>query len=265
MEAMDDPDPASESRLARLALVRGDNAEAKRRLTRAVRLAEALQPPAPDVVAWSLVQSGQFAFSTGDWDSAEKQYQAALAASPRDWPAIDHLAELRAAQKRYAEAVEMYRSLIQRIPRPELMQALGDVCTAMANPDEARQWHAKALAGYLAACDAGSAHYFHHLAGFYCDSQPNPAEALKWAKKDLEVRQSVFAHEGLAWALYQAGQYKPAAEAMDKALGQGTKNSHLLYHAGLIYAGSGETVKARASLKQAAETNPRFTEFHVHR
>jgi tetratricopeptide (TPR) repeat protein len=265
MEALGDADIGGESRLARLALVRGDNAGAKNRLTSALHLAEMFQPPAPDVRAWCLVQLGQLSFSTGDWDNAEKQYQQALAASPDDWAAIDHLAELRAAQKRYAESVELYRGLIQRVPRPELMQVLGDVCTAMGQPDEARRWHDKALQGYLAASDSGLNHYVHHLAGFYCDSAPNPAEAVKWARKDLEIRHSVFAYDGLAWALYQSGQYKPAAEAMDKALSQGTKSSHLLYHASLIYAVAGPTAKARECLKQAAEANPRFTEFHVHR
>ena len=52
-------------------------------------------PPSPETLAWCLVQSGQLAFQTGDWPAAERQYAAALEAHPDDWPAIDHVAELR--------------------------------------------------------------------------------------------------------------------------------------------------------------------------
>ncbi|MEI6233532.1 MAG: hypothetical protein WCT04_10795 [Planctomycetota bacterium] len=44
----------------------------------------------------------------------------------------------------------------------------------------------KTLESYTQPAASGYAHYFHHLAGFYCDIQPDPAEAFKWAKKDLE-------------------------------------------------------------------------------
>jgi tetratricopeptide (TPR) repeat protein len=265
MEAFGEPDVNTESRLARFALVNGDVTTARRRFESAVQLAQALSPPAPEVVAWCLVQAGQLAFNTGDWDGAQKQYQAALEARPGDWSAIDHLAELRAAQKRFGEAVSLYESIIQRVPRPELCQALGDVYAAMGKADEAKRWHAKALEKYLAATGDGTAHYYHHLAGFYCDAMPDAAEALKWAKKDLEVRRSVNAYDGLAWAHYKAGEFKPAAEAMDKALALGTKDAHLLYHASLIYYRAGDVAKGKDCLRRAGEANPKFNEFHVHR
>lgn len=259
------PDPTTEARHARLALLKGDTAGAKRRLAAAVALAAALSPPQPQVLAWAHVRAGQLAFSTGDWAAAEKHYLDALAAKPDDWAAADHLAELRAAQKRFDEAIPMYRKLVARVPRPELLQALGDVYAAAGNAHEAKPWHDKALAKYLKAAREGSAHYYHHLSGFYCDSQPNPPEALKWARKDLEVRQSVHAYEALAWALYHNGEFAAAAEAMDKALSLGTRDSHMLYHASLVYYRAGQAERGRECLKQAGEANPRFMEFHVHR
>jgi len=35
-----------------------------------VVMARGLEPPAPEVVAWCLVQEGQIAFTSGDWDAA---------------------------------------------------------------------------------------------------------------------------------------------------------------------------------------------------
>jgi tetratricopeptide (TPR) repeat protein len=264
MEAFDDIDAGSESRMARLAMIHGDNAQARRRFDNATELARQVQPPAPDVVAWCLVQGGQLAFNTGDFDAAEKQYQAALEANPNDWSAIDHLAELRAAQKRYDESIALYLPLVARVHRPELLQNLGDVYAIMGNADQAAQWHQKSLEKYLASVAFGSA-YYHHLAGFFSDTEPNPAEAVKWAKKDMEVRHSVYAYDSLAWALYKNGDDKPAADAMDKALALGTKDSHLLYHASLIYYRAGEGAKARDCLLLAGQVNPHFSDFHVHR
>ncbi len=265
MEAFGDADINTETRLARLDLIHGDTAAARRRLESSVEMARAISPPAPDVLAWCLVQSGQLAFNSGDWAAAERDYTAALQARPGDWSAVDHMAELRAAQKRYDDAVLLYLPLIQRVPRPELCQALGDVYAAMGKTDEAKQWHAKALEKYLAAVAAGSTHYDHHIAGFYSDTEPNAVEAVRWAKKDLQSRHSVYAYDALGCALYQAGDYKPAAQATDQALAQGTRDAHLLYHASLIYYRAGDAIKAKDCLRRAGEANPKFNEFHVHR
>jgi tetratricopeptide (TPR) repeat protein len=265
LEKFEERDPTTEARLARLALLKGDTDGAKRRLAAAVTLARELSPRAPEVLAWAHVRAGELAFSTGDWPVAEKHHQAALEANPEDWPALDHLAELRAAQRRFDESLSIYRKLVARVPRPELLQALGDVCVAAGRADEAKSWHDAALAKYLKAAGEGLTHYHHHLAGFYCDSRPNPTEALKWARKDLEVRPSVNAHEALAWALYQNNDFAPAADAMDKALSLGTKDPHMLYHASLVYYRAGKAERGKECLKQAALANPRFMEFHVHR
>jgi tetratricopeptide (TPR) repeat protein len=265
MEGMGEADVNSQTRLARLALVCGRREEARERLARSVAMARDILPASPQVVTWCLVQGGQLAFGAGDWESAEKQYLAALEACPQDWGAIDHLAELRGAQKRYDEAIGLYTALVARVPRPELYQALGDLCAAAGKGDQAAGWRRKALAGYLATVAAGGVQYDHHLAGFFCDSAPNPAQALKFAKKDLAMRQSVYAWDGLAWALYQSGEFKPAAEAMDKALAQGTQDSHMLYHASLVYYRAGDGAKGKACLLKAAQVNPKFNEFHVHR
>jgi tetratricopeptide (TPR) repeat protein len=266
----EDAQATTEVRLARFAMLHGAVEAARRRFDAAVQLAQGagLDPPTPappEVLAWVLVQAGQFDFMCGRWDVAEKRYRAALDVKPQDWPALDHLAELRAAQKRYDEAVGIYTPLVQRVPRPELFQALGDVYREMGKPDDARAWHTRAASAFRQAADRGSAHYFHHLAGFYCDVESNPTEALRWAREDMKVRHSVYAHDALAWALYAAGDYAGASAAMDKALALGTADSHLVYHASLIYARAGDARKAQACLKKAAEVNPHFMAFHVHR
>ncbi|MEA3209742.1 MAG: hypothetical protein QOE70_2799 [Chthoniobacter sp.] len=254
-----------DSRRARLALARGRLEEARDHFSTARDAALELGPSALPIVAWSELQLGELAFRTGDWESAEARYQAALGALPGWWPIREHLAELRGAQGRTEEALKLYAEVIAQAPRPELLQAVGDLHLFLGQKEEARSWHDRALAAYRRVTEQGSVAYFHHLAGFCCDSQPDPAEAVKWARQDLELRQSAGAYDVLAWALYQNGDFSAAAEAIGKALAPGGKDAHILYHAGLIRMSAGDLAGGQSALREAAAVNPRFQSFHAHR
>lgn len=255
----------SETRLARLDLVRGELDRARQHFNNALKLTKDLTPAMPEILAWCCVQLGQFYFGRGDWANAEKQYQAALEVMPDYHAALDHVAELRAAQEKHGEAINLYEKLIARLPRPEFCQALGDLYLFTGKTDQAKGWHDRALAGYLKFTKQEDVRYLHHLAGFYCDSVENPDEALKWARKDLQIRHSVFAHEALAWALYRNGQFGDAAAEMKTALGEGTKDAHVFFHASMIFSANGDLALGKEFLRRAAEINPHYNSFHEHR
>jgi tetratricopeptide (TPR) repeat protein len=255
----------SETRLARLALIRGELDGAREHFSSALTQSRNLSPPSPALVAWCCVQLGQLHFSRGDLENAEKEYKAALETLPDYYAALDHLAELRAAQQQYPEAFELYEKVIARVSRPEFSQALGDLSTLTGKIDEAKPWHERAKAGYLKPAEQGDGRYFHHLAGFYCDSVENPAEALKWARKDLEIRHSVYVRDGLAWALYRNGEFEEAAAEEKKALSEGTKDAHLFFHASMIFSANGDLARGKDFLRRATEVNPHYNAFHEHR
>ncbi len=190
--------PGIEARLAKLALSRGKREEALAHFTAALELARAVSPEAPQLVAWCEVQLGELAFRAGQWEEAESHYQAALVLQPGGWAATEHLAELRGAQGRAAEAIRLYEEVISKTNRPELSQALGDLYLFLQRNGEAKPWHDRALAAYLADIEKGHVRYLHHLAGFYCDSRENPAGAVEMARRDLALRHTAQAHEALA-------------------------------------------------------------------
>ncbi len=256
----------TKTRLARLDLMRGASDSARKHFEKAVEAARDLSPPQPEMVAWCLVQLGQLAFNTGQWDAAEKHFQSAIAELPGDTGALEHLGELRAAQDKYDEAIHLYEKVIARIPRPEFWQAMGDVYAAMGKPAAAAAtWHARARDTYLKNAQEGNSHYFHHLAGFFSETEENPVEALKWARKDLELRHSAAAKDALAWALYRAGEFESAANAARETLTSGSKDAHILFHAGMIFLAAGDFVQGKEILAEAARVNPRHNSFHVHR
>ena len=211
------------------------------------------------------MQIGELAFRSGDWEAAEASYQAALRAFPDWWSAREHLAELRGAQGRTDEALALYSEVVAQTPRPELLQAAGDLLVFVRRPDEARGWHDRARAAYLRAAGASPTLYAHHFAGFFSDSQEDAAEAVKWARLDLESRHSGYAWDTLAWALYKNGAAPAALDASKKALATGLADPHVLYHAAMIAISAGEIAGGQALLRRCAEVNPSFNAFHAHR
>ncbi|MSU36654.1 MAG: tetratricopeptide repeat protein [Pedosphaera sp.] len=219
----------------------------------------------PGETVWQRVRLGEIYFRTGSVEKAAEQYEAAQKLQPESYLVLEHLAELRAAQGKFDEATGLYQKVIACVPRGEFYQALGDVYEFMGKSADAMPWYNRARDAYLKSVGQGNAHYYHHLAGFYSDAQENPAEALRWARKDLEVRRSVYALDSLAWALYKNCEHARAVEEMTRALALGTQDAHLLFHVGMSHSRAGDLVRGREFLKQALMVNARYNSFHVHR
>ena len=256
--------PAVFSRRAELARLRGNNDDALRLCLRAAEAAEA-RGEASESVAWYRVRAGETFFRSGKLAAAEEQYRLASERAPESFPVAEHIAELRGAQEKFPEAIALYQQLIAQSHRPDMEQALGDLHVYMRQPELAKACYDKALAGYLASVERGEVHFIHHLAGFYADAREDGVEAVKWARQDLALRQSVTAHEGLAWALYRAGEFAESRREIEEALGSGIRDAHTTYHAGLIFSAAGDLERGAKLIREAALINPHQNDFHVHR
>ncbi|MBI3450422.1 MAG: tetratricopeptide repeat protein [Acidobacteria bacterium] len=256
--------PAILARLSRVAELHGHHEEAMK-LMKSDPAALARDGVPAAEISWYQVRLGEMSFGTGDLEGAEAAYDRALKLSTDSYAALEHVAELRGAQGKIDDAAALYKRVIERTQRPEFEQVLGDLYASAGRIEEAKQWHAQALAGYLKSVEGGNAHYLHHLAGYYADSEENPVEALKWALKDMELRHSIYAYDALAWALYKNGDLDAAVDAVRKALARGTKDAHLLYHAGLIFSRAGRWEEGSSYLRESVAVNPRSNAFHMHR
>jgi tetratricopeptide (TPR) repeat protein len=252
---------AVSARFAKLDWLRGNTAGALSNWSQALSFSNSTA----EALAWARVQKGELFLRMGELTNAEAEYKMALALVPDYYAALDHLAELQASRGQFDRSREMFAQLAARTDRPEHFQAVGDVLAAARRPEEAKPWHDRALANYAAAADSGSAGYFHHLASFYADVREDGPSAEKWARRDLEVRKNIYAWDALAWALFRKGNNAGALDAMKKALVLGTKDAHLLAHAGSIFVRAGKISEGRDFMRQAEKANPHYGDFHVHR
>jgi tetratricopeptide (TPR) repeat protein len=215
--------------------------------------------------AWVELQRGLLDLHRGRYDDAMGHYRKAGKAYSGYWLIDEHMAELLGATRKFDAAAALYESVVARAPLPELHQRLGDLYMLMGKPEQARQWHDKALAGYLDSAARGEVNYDHHLAGFYADVRGDGAEAVKWAEKDLALRPHFATQDAFAWALYRAGRFEEAHKASREALSSGVKDAHLFFHAAMIHLAAGKTDEGKQLLKKAGEINPGYENFHAHR
>jgi tetratricopeptide (TPR) repeat protein len=246
----------SYSRLAGLKSMRGENAGAVDDLQRAIAIGKAEKLPA-ESIAWTEWQLGTEYFAFGDLEKAEASYWRSLADYPNYYRALAGLAQLRAAQQRYGEAITFYQNAIGIIPMPEYIAALGDIYRKVGKPDEARRQYE--LVEYIGKLNAiNRVIYNRELAYFYADHDMKPLEGLELAKRELEYRKDIYAYDVLAWNLFRNRQFEEAREAVNQALKLGTKDAKLFYHAGMIFDRLGDKEKAKDYLRRAVATNPHF-------
>jgi tetratricopeptide (TPR) repeat protein len=214
--------------------------------------------------AWLELQRGVLAITHGCYADARKHYQRAEAAYPGHWHTDEHFAELLAAEGKFDEAAALFRKVIARCPKPELQQALGELYLCGGRPEAAEPWFDSALAVYLESVERGGVHYFHHLADFYAHAREAPAEAVRWARKDLEMRSNFSTQAALAWALYRDGQLSEATEYMRLALSSGVHDAEILSNASVLLGAAGASGESERYALEALRINPKHENFHMH-
>lgn len=247
---------ARDSRLAYLKFVAGDTDGAIGLMKQSVAEGAEAQLPRENM-AWLYYELGEFETQAGDAYSADAAYLAALNTHPGDYRALAALGKLRANNGRFAEAIVLYQKAIAVVPMPIFIAELGDLYARTGNQAEAQKQYA--LVEYIGLL--GKINQVLHnrdLALFYADHDMKLPEALDLAQKELEVRHDVYSWDALAWALYKNGKLADAAKASEKATQLGTRDSILLFHAGMIAEKLGQREKALSDLKQALEINPHF-------
>jgi tetratricopeptide (TPR) repeat protein len=204
--------------------------------------------------AWITTQIAHLKLSTGQTANAEQLLQQALATFPNYHYALGNLGKVRVQQKRYDEAVALFRQRYQAGPHAENLFDLAEALQKAGHSEEANkafsQFEEKSLAETNRADNSN-----HELIIYYADYARQPDRALEVARREYARRHDVFTLDCYAWALHVNGQNAEARKQIETALAVGIKDAKLLRHAGEIALSSGDTTAAQRYLRQAADLN----------
>ncbi len=250
------PGAAVTARLAHLASLQGQDADATALATRAATEARSEGTTGTSLAYYDYL-GGFIAFQAGDLARADRSYTAALADWPGSYLALEGLARVRAAQGRTDDAITLYSHAIAIVPQPEYLAGLGDLYELTGRPGLAEQQYATVRA--IAKLQALQPKvYNRQLVLFDANHAEEPSEAVRLAESELAVRKDVYGWDAYAWALFATGRASDADAAIQKALALGTNDALLLYHAGMIAHGIGDDGRAHSLLGRALALNPGF-------
>src|SRR6185295_5377067 len=201
---------------------------------------------------WVELQRGVVDLSQGNYEKAREHYQRAERAYSGHWMVQEHVAELLAAEGKTDEAEALYQRVIERVPRPDFQQALGELYLSVGKTEAANGCLKSAESAFLESAQRGEVHYYHHLADLYADVFENGAEAVKWAQKDLELRRNFATLAAMSWALYRTGEFSKALDLLNESLASGVRDARLFHQAGIIHKAVSPNGKADSYLQMAA-------------
>ena len=247
----------SETRLARLSQLKGDNAAASKHLATALTLALNQSEPPRETVAWIRWQLGETAFSVGDYETAEQFYQDALTTFPNYYRAVASMGRVRAARNDLPDAIENYEKATRLLPDPTYVAALGDLDAVAGRAEDAKnQYELVEQIGKLNRLNGTL--YNRQLALFYADHDLKPEAGYDLAAGEYEIRRDIYGADALAWTALKAGKLPEANAAIKDALRLNTQDAKLFYHAGMIEKAAGNNNRAVEYLEKALKLNPVF-------
>jgi len=183
--------------------------------------------------AWLLTQISHLQLAGGNPAEAERYAKGALDLFPNYHYALGMLGQVRMAQKRYAEASELFARRAQAAPHAENLFAWAEALELGGRHDEAApvfaDFERKAL---LEAASADNAN--HELVAYYTDYAKQPEKALRIAEQELARRRDAYTLDAHAWSLAAAGHYAEAETEMKQALAFGLKDPKVREHARVI-------------------------------
>ncbi len=215
------------ARAARLRELFGDGEGALELLDLAY---ESTPPTETGERAGILTQMGHLRSASGNTEAAEKLFQQTLTSFPNYPSALGNLAQVRIAQKRYAEAVALLKQRYQSEPRAANLYDLAEALQLAGRDGEAKkafgEFENKALAESSRMNNSNR-----ELIFYYADHAHQPAKALEVAQREHAWRHDVYTLDAYAWALHVNGQDAEARKQIETALAVGVRDEKLLSHA----------------------------------
>jgi tetratricopeptide (TPR) repeat protein len=215
----------------------------------AMRRAVTAGGPALENVAYVQSLLGGLELARGHLGAARHAYKAALAAMPDYAPAAAGRARLAAAEGNTAGAIARWRSVVERLPLPEYVIALGETEQAAGEQAAARRDLALVRAQQRLLAAAG-VNTDVELAIFEAD-HGSRARGIALARAAWRNAPSVRSADALGWALTRAGHPRAGLTWAQRALRLGSLDPAFRYHAGMAALAAGRGAEGRRELRLA--------------
>ena len=219
---------------ARLDEETGRLAEARTLVDGAMHRADAIYDTPAERRAWLHARAAELAFEAGDHAAARAAAQDALALFAGHLRALTILARVDLADGRPAEAEDAVKRAVAIQPNPEVLGMLADAQTARGEEAAA----AATRDEIFAVEKLGDAQRVNDrlIAVYEADHRVRVADAYAVAKRELAVRDDVYAEDTLAWAAARSGHWDVARAAIARALRYGIEDPRIREHAAEIAA-----------------------------
>ena len=227
-------DPAFDVVAARLDEETGRLADARRLIDGAMRRADAIYDTPAERRAWFHARAAELAFEAGDHEAARRAAQDGLAIFASHLRALTILARVELADGKNAEAEAAAKRAAAIQPNPEVLGMLadaqaaqGDTAAAAATRDE-----------IFAVEKIGDAQHVNDrlIAVYEADHRVRLDDAYAIARRELTVRDDVYAEDTLALAAARSGHWDVARTAIARALRYGIEDPRIRAHAAEIAA-----------------------------
>jgi tetratricopeptide (TPR) repeat protein len=247
LQAMVDrkPDLAAYARVSYLRELHGDLDGA----VEAMRLAASAGGEAAENVAYVQALLGGLELQRGRPRAARRAYRRALAHVPGHLPAEAGLARVAAAAGRLEAAVRRLRRVVDRLPLPEHVIALGEAEIAAGRRAAGRRT-LELVSAQRRLLERGGVNADVELALFEAD-HGSPRRGLELARRAWSAAPSVRSADAVGWALTRSGRAAEGLRWARRALRLGSRDAGFLFHAGIAAARAGRPALARRWLADA--------------
>ena len=222
----------------------------------AMRLAVTAGGGTPENVGYVQALVGKLHFDSGRYGAAELAYRTALETDPGFPAAVAGLARVEAARGDYALAIRRLRALVQRLPLPEYVIALGETEQAAGMTVAATRDY-RLVGAETRLLQANGVDTDAELALFEAD-HGDPSQAVDLAGRAWAAAPSVRSADAYSWALSAAGRDAEALRMSERAMRLGSRDPAFLYHAGSVALRAGDRERARGFLSLLVAQSPHF-------
>ncbi|WP_030868623.1 tetratricopeptide repeat protein [Streptomyces sp. NRRL S-37] len=233
-----------------------------RREDAAVKLADAVSAAGePAERAAYLERAGQLAWERGDRQDALRHFRKAVRTDPDQRAAQAGQGRALAALGRTAEALDAYRTALEKQPRPEYALELGELYESLGRKRAAGAQYGVVRERVRAAAAHGGDE---SLVLGRLEADHGDAKAAVRRLREVWVRQpSTETADALGWALHRAGKHEEAlpfaVRATEETQGGGVRSALYAFHRGMIERSLERYGSARRHLKEALQLNPWFS------